>query len=590
MSREDIREGLRNGDIVRPARLPDWATGRGGPATPPDPIDPVPEPASNVDRERVGAWFKALDPDLSDAGFEAIWSKAGATDLERAAKLASRLSGLLLEQHGDNDAAALDDYFASGSHRASVVDLAGKTGEELAVLGKTDIGVRYALAHLDSFALTGNRALFANANADSSLDRFDGDTGEALLSDAWLRDRGRFVAWKLREDSGEPMAIAGDQDWTFVDRGVKGAGGQPLELEIRTGAADAGRNQVVFGTAEDEVFKGVGGSDRIYAGAGDDVLRGGRGGDHLEGGDGDDLVMGGAGNDEVLGGRGNDELDGGSGLDRLEGGSGDDTYVIAAGDGADTILDADGVGTIELDGNALHGTMQGSGGKWVSDDGKLEFTFEGNLDAGGTLTISAFTESADHDGPAGNTITVNDWKNGDLGITLAADADDDLPPPSPLDVLTGPEVPVVSSADLPSETPEDPGAPSREEASEVASHAEGDAAIEASLDVDAALDSLLGDRDATVQAVDRMSYRQAIDAFAGVLQVPDVPVASNFGDSTVVGAVTETAMSDALAADCAALAFDSFEPPQARAVPSVDMPGPMELWRGVPEVRDRAGA
>ena len=611
MTREDILAGLRNGDIDRPGRLPDWAAGLDDPAAPTASRTGAAATSLDVDRARVNGWFKSLDPALSTSTFDAIWSKAGATDRERAAKLTSQLSRLFLEQDAaDNDAAAgLDAHLARGARHAKIVDLTGRTGDELAALAKTDVGYRYALAHLDSFAVTGNRRLFSDANADGSLNLFDGETGEALASDAWLADRGKFLAWKLCSDSGEAMTVSGHQDWTFVDRELKDADGRPLTVEIKTGAANAGQNQVVFGTAGDEVFKGVSGSDRIYAGAGDDVLRGGRGGDHLEGGDGDDLAMGGAGNDEMLGGRGDDELDGGRGDDHLAGGAGNDTYVIDAGDGVDTIVDTDGVGTIELNGDALGGTMQGSDGKWLSADGNVQFTFSGDLDAGGTLTISTFAEGASHDGQPVNKITVNDWKNGDLGITLADDTDDDSTQDHNIDTSAGSEASGQSSADVASDTWEDDVGSSLEgggsvtngeasagavqvgsdgQASQVASQAGGEGAPGMQFDFDAAIESLLGDTASSFTAVEPANFERAIQSFSGVLEPPDVSAASYLGNASEVGAVTEAAMADALAGDYASDAVDGFEPTHAQAIPSIEIASLMEMKQAGLEVRSRA--
>ncbi len=95
-------------------------------------------------------------------------------------------------------------------------------GATLADLARTDVGYRYALAQLDSVALTGNRALFAGANVDGVLDRFDPDSGEVQLSDAWLADRGKFLAWKMAGDAGQSLGIDGDQNWTFIDRSKLG--------------------------------------------------------------------------------------------------------------------------------------------------------------------------------------------------------------------------------------------------------------------------------------------------------------------------------------------------------------------------------
>ena len=248
------------------------------PALPAD-LEPI---TSSVDRARVKRWFNSLDADLSAETFDSIWTRAGSDDATRAANLTQSLASALLGPMDANASwsrssipDALDDCVADPAHRADVVDLTNRTGAELAELAQGDIGYRYALANLQPFALTGNRSLFAAANADGRYDRFDPDTGEALISDAWLGDRGKFLAWKSASESGGQMAISGTEDWTFTDHSLTDSNGEPLTIELKTGAADAGTNQVVFGSDDGEIFKGVSGSDRMYGGGGDDVLRGG---------------------------------------------------------------------------------------------------------------------------------------------------------------------------------------------------------------------------------------------------------------------------------------------------------------------------
>ncbi len=65
------------------------------------------------------------------------------------------------------------------------------------------------------------------------------------------------------------------------------------------GVAEAGFNDVIYGSGENEKIQGLGGNDALD----------GRGGnDYIEGGDGDDLIAGGAGSDHILGGAGNDVI------------------------------------------------------------------------------------------------------------------------------------------------------------------------------------------------------------------------------------------------------------------------------------------
>lgn len=491
MSAADIEAGVAAGSILRPARASEGATSAvsfgsvteglraanaeaaangSAAASTADSAgagDPTPTADGGTDpRKEVETWLRSLDPSLTEGVFDAVWTRAGATDADRATTLRRYLGETLLGDAGASRS-ALDDFVADPAHRAQVVDLHGMTGADLARLATEDIGYRHALATMQPLALTGNRALFARANADGALDRFDPDTGEQLVSDAWLGDRAKLLAWTAMD--ADERSIAGSEDWSFVDRTAIDADGNASTVELATGNAEAGRNQVVFGDDGDEFLQGVSGSDRMYGGDGNDVLRGAGGGDHLEGGRGDDLVLGGAGHDELTGDQGHDELEGGRGDDRLTGGSGNDvltggrgndrleggtgvdTYLIDEGDGADVIVDADGAGVIERDGVQIGGTLGATGeGTWASSDGRIEASLSGDADEAGTLTIRMAGEGGVGVAAAADTVTVRNWKNGDLGITLASTPTASSTGEAGYDPssITGPEVPVLSAEDL----------------------------------------------------------------------------------------------------------------------------------------------
>jgi Ca2+-binding RTX toxin-like protein len=129
------------------------------------------------------------------------------------------------------------------------------------------------------------------------------------------------------------------------------------------------RNNRLGGSASDELFRALGGNDRIYGAGGNDVLDGGDGRDNLYGGDGNDTLYGGRGNDRfygnagndsilggdgrdfIFGGNGDDLLDGGAGSDRLFGNGGSDTFVLEEGMGRDFIYRfEDGTDSIQLAG------------------------------------------------------------------------------------------------------------------------------------------------------------------------------------------------------------------------------------------------
>jgi hypothetical protein len=494
----------------------------------------------------------------------------------------------VITKSADNISMALDEFTADPLHRAQVVDLSGMDGGELARRAQTDIGYRVAMTQFDSIALTGNRALFASVNADGHLDRFDPDTGENVLSDAWLADRGKFLAWKLAGDSGGSLEIDGDQAWTFVDRTKLDADGRPLTVNLRPSKPDAQRNQVIFGAESAEVINGGAGTDRIYGGGGDDVLRGAAGADHLEGGQGDDVAFGGSGADEIAGNQGNDDLDGGRGADSLDGGSGDDTlsggrgddllaggsgadaYVFDAGDGTDTITDADGRGSIVLDDGTLIGAEDETNGNWMSADGRVDFAVDGDLGAESTLTIRAYATGADHGGNAENVIKVQHWHNGDLGITLGAGGSSE-----PVADLPGPVDPGQDSQISSDNSPTDIAGGISGNDSSTTAGGTGNASVDGgtwvdgpivqprasdasqlgspissnSFDVNAAIDQLLAPSSTGGVVLDPMRVQHAVAAFSGVLAPPDIPVPHSADVGATADGVTLADVADAIAQD-----------------------------------------
>jgi hypothetical protein len=586
MSQPDIMAGLKDGSIAPPPGAPpNWvppgvsipldsssalgialvSSSDGGPPTGSETNSADDELSAGgllLERARVRGWFHALDAKLDDTAFESIWKRAGDSDAVRAATLtgflARSLLGIAMSEAGSLDerapktiaevAAALSAFTADPSHSAQIVDLSNMDGAELARRAQTDIGYRYALTQFDSVALTGNRSLFAAANADGRLDRFDPDTGETSLSGAWLSDRSKFLAWKIASDSGKSLAIGGNHAWTFIDRAKLDSNGHPLTLQLTPGSRDAQQDQVIFGAESPEFIKGGAGTDRTYGGGGDDILRGAAGADHLEGGRGDDIALGGSGSDELAGNQGNDELDGGKGADSLDGGTGDDTltggrgddqlaggdgadtYVIDTGDGTDTIIDSDGHGTIELDDEVITGASQEKDGVWTSADGRLDYTVEGELFGESSLTIRAFAANADHAGDPDNVIEVRHWHNGDLGITL-----DDSEATGASSDHQDSDMPIAALENIADDIPFDGMAASTtdSQAGNAAAESGGQAppldvpiveglnASRAS-EINDAISRFLAAPNNDVAALNPNQLQQAVAAFSGVITPPDV--------------------------------------------------------------------
>ncbi len=465
MPREEILRGLDEGWIAPPpGSAPGWTPPASDAATATSdgsgwgPAAETFESAASTDdlqgvagdsgaattelRSTVHDWLHAIDPSLADEAVEKLWQSTGVDDAARAAWWRDYLLRALGVSADKSSAdveqvdAAIAAASADPANHATIVPLAGLSGESIADLAKNDAGARYALAQMDPVALTSNRALAAARDPLGAFDRFDPDTGEQLLSDAFIADRSKLVAWKLRQDNGGDLAIAGDERWTFVDRGRIGDDGAPFTLTLEGDQANGATvaHQVVFGTSNSDVIGGASTDDRLYGQAGDDFLRGGAGSDYIEGGQGFDTLAGGRGDDQLVGGAGDDDIDGGSGGDALEGGSGDDalaggrgndlldggvgddTYTFEGGDGRDVIVDADGRGHVVLDDIEITGSgaSRVADGVWRSADGALEFRYAGTADDPGVLSIRATGSS----GSDADEIRIRDWQNGALGITL----------------------------------------------------------------------------------------------------------------------------------------------------------------------------
>ena len=217
----------------------------------------------------------------------------------------------------------------------------------------------------------------------SGADTINGGAGDdIILFDAQDLERGG-----INGGAGYDLAIYADDSVAVnLDLG---------DYQIEAAAGGAG-NDVLVGTADDNLLLGAAGDDSLSGGDGNDLLIGGEGDDTLNGGAGndilflddedsswyggagvdtafyqgeDDLILeissrsveiffsgegddvlyttparvafihGGGGNDQIHGGRGDDWLAGGLGNDALYGGYSDDTYFFQRGDGSDTIYD-----------------------------------------------------------------------------------------------------------------------------------------------------------------------------------------------------------------------------------------------------------
>ena len=161
---------------------------------------------------------------------------------------------------------------------------------------------------------------------------------------------------------------AGVSDFTLSNNNFVDFGNNQQAVNISANSNQLlGTQNVIDGTAGDDIFFGMqfsdelvgeDGDDRIDGREGDDTIRGEGGNDELRGEGGDDILVGGLGEDTLRGGDGNDQLDGGEENDTLFGNDGTDT--LTGGDGDDFL--SGGAGVDRIEGDAGDDTLLGSTG------------------------------------------------------------------------------------------------------------------------------------------------------------------------------------------------------------------------------------
>ena len=284
---------------------------------------------------------------------------------------------------------------------------------------------------MDAAAQAELEALVAS-NWDVSIhSAWDADRNKAdadrTFSDQWLDGRRQLLLATLEANSKNSDtlfgAIPGTRASYFSDSTTsrvivtQGSIGGRVWFGDQGGStlsAGGSSASMLFGEGGDDTLIGGDAGDVLEGGEGNDVANGGGGGDTLRGGAGADQLNGGAGRDRLIGGSENDTLDGGADDDVLSGGAGNDTYKFSGSWGNDVIDDHDGSGSILMDGSAVNGSgAEGHSsikGRWVDKTRGITYTVVRASD-GPALQI-AFKGRSD-------TITIQKWKQGDLGISLS---------------------------------------------------------------------------------------------------------------------------------------------------------------------------
>lgn len=138
------------------------------------------------------------------------------------------------------------------------------------------------------------------------------------------------------------------------------------------------------------------------------LMLGGDGSNQFESANGNDVLYGGNGHDRLIANGGDDRLFGGNGNDTLDGGAGTDTYYFTGNFGNDRIIDADGLGHIKLNNTTISGTAGELSGYY--QDGDTGTTY---VEVNGGASLLVYKQGSQ------DRIVVENWQNGQLGITLS---------------------------------------------------------------------------------------------------------------------------------------------------------------------------
>ncbi|WP_427501722.1 S8 family serine peptidase (plasmid) [Methylomonas sp. MED-D] len=198
-------------------------------------------------------------------------------------------------------------------------------------------------------------------------------------NDAILQDR--FGSTIINALGGDDLVYALNRNGLTIDGGAGNdvifglAGGNTFRggngndriasISDRLGATNTA--DTLMGGSGNDTLTGGNGDDWLWGGENDDSLNGGAGHDHLYGDAGYNVLDGGSGNDELVGGNDGNKLSGGDGNDQLHGGLGQDTLLGDEGDdwlwgGANNDILFGGNGEDHLYGEAGFNSLNGGAG------------------------------------------------------------------------------------------------------------------------------------------------------------------------------------------------------------------------------------
>ncbi|WP_172373867.1 DUF4214 domain-containing protein [Mesorhizobium sp. NZP2234] len=316
------------------------------------------------------------------------------------------------------------DYNASGIITQTVTtDVSADRKSTSVVVANATTGTGTTTGTGVEFIATGttNDTITGSAGDDhiqggAGVDTLNGGAGDDLLD-------GGAGADIMKGNAGNDTYVVDDAGDQVIENASEGTDTVLSSVTYTISDADV-ENLTLMGTA---AINGFGNGSA-------NVLTGNSAANSLSGGSGNDTLNGGAGDDSLAGGSGNDTLVGGIGNDYENGQDGDDTYVFGRGDGADIIedfvmttttasADISAAQALGVSASGIVNTWVG-GYYWQTSSNSLlklvtagsdTLVLQGGIKAE-DLSFSWSGVASDNlridiaGGPAGDSITINQWK------------------------------------------------------------------------------------------------------------------------------------------------------------------------------------
>ena len=203
---------------------------------------------------------------------------------------------------------------------------------------------------------------------------------------------------------------------------------------------DQNKSQLLISLGEKVSFTSGREEDLLIGSVGGDIIAGGFGDDKIYGGKGNDILLdNGTGrnltlvdfkdNDTLYGGDGDDTLVSTTGSDTLYGGKDFDTYQFSSTSGpngkstygTNFVIDSDGKGKLIIDGSTIQFGTRITDNTYLSTDQRFVLLLKSKYTLDNTTVYDLIIRA--NDNITLGTVTVKNWKNGDLDLVLG-----DTPP------------------------------------------------------------------------------------------------------------------------------------------------------------------